>query len=390
MRIGWRRRGAAILAVGIAAATLSGCGWKGLNSVNLPGTKGAGAGSYKVRIQMADVRNLQSNARVRLDDVPVGSVSKIELQGWHALLTVQLGRDVNLPANTTATVGQPTLLGAPDIELARPTKEPPRGKLRNGSLIPLSQTREYPTVEETLASVSLVFNGGALAQVQDITEAISTALKGKEKDLRTYIEQLNIFTGNLQEQTSDTIAASESINRLFGKFAAQQPVLDRAIKAIPDALKTLNEERDNIVEATTNLGQFGALTADTVNATKTNLVKVLKEVGPVNKALADAGPEIAYSVLGLYASYPFPNEAVFKFQRGESANATAIVDLTLSRIDAGYFTGTRYECNLTNLEMLWGRTVGQWPSPCINPGRFGANGVVSNPIAVPYHADQGP
>ena len=50
--------------------------------------------------------------------------------------------------------------------------------------------------------------------------------------------------------------------------------------------------------------------------------------------------------------------------RGDYANLTAIIDLTLSRIDQGLFTGTRWECHLTELELQWGRTIGQFPSPC--------------------------
>ena len=49
--------------------------------------------------------------------------------------------------------------------------------------------------------------------------------------------------------------------------------------------------------------------------------------------------------------------------RGDYANLTLIVDLTLSRLDAGLFTGTRWEGDLTELELQWGRTIGQMPSP---------------------------
>lgn len=59
---------------------------------------------------------------------------------------------------------------------------------------------------------------------------------------------------------------------------------------------------------------------------------------------------------------------------------TAIIDLTLSRIDSSLFTGTRFEGDLTELEIQWGRTIGQKPSPY----------TASNPLVVPYHLDQGP
>lgn len=381
----WQRRAAAILTVILVGAGTSGCGWRGLNSLPLPGTEGNGPQSFLVRVQMTDVRNLQPNARVRVGDVTVGHVSKIDLQGWHALLSMRVNGDVDLPANATAKIGQATLLGALHIELAPPTKERARGKLRDGSLIPLSHTGAFPTPEQTLASVALVLNGGGLGQVSDITEALSTAFRGRDKDLRSLIEQLDIFTANLQDQTGDAIAASDSLNRLLGKFAAQQPVLERALKSIPDALQALNGERDDLIEATDQLGKFSALTTDTVNASKENLVKELEEVGPVLESLANAGPALTRS-LGLIPTYPFPNATIEKWQRGDSANLTAIIDLTLSRIDAALFTGTRFECNLTALELQWGRTVGQFPSPCLNPGRFGQ----ANPLAIPYNGDQGP
>jgi phospholipid/cholesterol/gamma-HCH transport system substrate-binding protein len=147
----------------------------------------------------------------------------------------------------------------------------------------------------------------------------------------------------------------------------------------------LNSERDNLVEAADQLGKFSALTVDTVNQTKENLVKELRQVGPVLESLANAGPSLTRS-LGLIPTYPFPNETIEKWQRGDYANLTAIVDLTLSRIDSGFFTGTRWECDLTELELQWGRTIGQYPSPCTaggpnNPG---------NPLVIPYRFDQGP
>ena len=60
---------------------------------------------------MPDVDNIEPNSRVRVGDVNVGNVTKIERQGWHALVTMALNGDVELPANATAKVGQTSLLG---------------------------------------------------------------------------------------------------------------------------------------------------------------------------------------------------------------------------------------------------------------------------------------
>jgi phospholipid/cholesterol/gamma-HCH transport system substrate-binding protein len=95
--------------------------------------------------------------------------------------------------------------------------------------------------------------------------------------------------------------------------------------------------------------------------------------------LGDAGPALTGS-LGELLTFPWPVEDVTKWVRGDYGNVQLIFDLTLSRLDASLFTGSRWEGNLTELELQWGRTIGQQPSPY----------TAANPLIVPYHLDQGP
>jgi phospholipid/cholesterol/gamma-HCH transport system substrate-binding protein len=232
----------------------------------------------------------------------------------------------------------------------------------------------------------MVLNGGGIGKIGDITEAFSTAFRGREKDLRSLIGQLDRFTAYLNDQSGDIIAATESLNRLAGQVAEQQPVADRALKTIPDALAELNKQRENLVEAADKLGEFSALITDTVNQSKEDVVKILRDTGPVLESLANAGPSMTRALSGL-ATFPFPNETIENWQRGDYGNLTGIFDLTLSRLDASFFTGTRWECDLTWLEMQWGRTIGQFPSPCTAGHPQHTPG---NPLVAPYRWDQGP
>jgi phospholipid/cholesterol/gamma-HCH transport system substrate-binding protein len=373
-----RRRAATALLVVIMAA-LPGCGWRGVNSLPLPGTKGGGPGSYVIQAQLPDVSNIQQNSRVRVNDVTVGNVTKIERQGWHALLTMRIAGDVVLPANATVKIGQTSLLGSLHVELAPPTDASPEGRLHDGSLIPLPQAHNYPTTEQTLATISMLLNGGGIGQIQDITKAFSTAFSGREQDLRSLIEQLDIFIGYLNDQTDDIIAATDSFNNLVEKFAANEPVVDRALATIPDALAVLKDQRVNLADALDQLGKFGALATGAINQTKQNVVNELRQVGPVLESLANAGPAMTRS-LSLLLTYPSPNETIENWVRGDYGNATAVFDLTLSRIDEALFTGTRWEGDLTELEMQWGRTIGQFPTPY----------TAGNPLVIPYRFDQGP
>jgi phospholipid/cholesterol/gamma-HCH transport system substrate-binding protein len=363
----------------LAALLATGCGWRGLNTFALPGTQGGGPGSFTIQAQLPDVDRLQPNSRVRVNDVTVGSVTRIERQDWHALVTLKLNGDVVLPANATASLGQTSLLGSLHIELAAPTDTPPEGRLHRGSLIPLSAGKAYPSTEQTLAAASVLLNNGGLGQVQDITRALSTAFGGREGDLRSLLSQLHTFIGRVNDQTDDIIKATDSLNRLVDQFAAQKPVIDKGLDTIPVALTVLNKERDNLINAVTELGKFSALAADSVNQTQTSLVQELKDLGPVLESLGNAGKSITRS-LNLITTFPFAKDSLTNWFRGDYANVSLIIDLTLSRIDAALFTGTRWEGNLTKLESQWGRTIGVLPSP------YTAN----NPLLAPYRYDQGP
>ncbi len=363
----------------VLATVVTGCGdWQGLNSLPLPGTAGKGPGAFTVQAQMPDVDNLEQNSRVRVGDVTVGNVTKIERQDWHALVTVKLNGDVDLPANATATIGQTSLLGSLHLELAPPKDVKAEGRLKEGSLIPLSASGAYPTTEQTLAAVSLLLNGGGVGRIQDITKAFSTAFTGREADLRSLIEQLDKFIAYNNEQKDDIIAATESLNSLVGKFAEQKPVVDKALKTIPDALAVLKDERTQLADAVTQLGQFSALAADSVNQTKEALIQELRDIGPVLKSLADAGPSLTRA-LSFYPTFPWPKETIDNWMRGDYGNLSLVFDLTLSRLDSGMFTGTRWEGDLTELEIQWGRTIGQLPSPY----------TAGNPLVRPYRWDQG-
>ncbi|MFY1621529.1 virulence factor Mce family protein [Micromonospora sp. WMMD736] len=369
---------AVVAATMLATVGLSGCAWRGLNSLPLPGVEGRGPDAFTVQAQMPDVDNIDLNSRVRVNDVTVGNVTGIELQDWHALVTMSLNGNVELPANATAKLGQTSLLGSEHIELAAPTDVPAEGRLRDGALIPLSSSGAYPTTEETLAALSLVLNGGGIANIHDITQELSTAFTGRENDLRSLIEQLDKFIAYNNDQKEDIIAAADSLDSLVGQFADQKPVVDRALQTIPDALEVLRNERETLAEALVVLGQFSALAADSVNQTKEALVAELRDLGPVLEELADAGPALTRA-LSFLSTYPFPTETITNYFRGDYANLTLIVDMTLSRIDQGFFTGTRWEGDLTELELQWGRTIGQLPSPY----------TAANPLLVPYRWDQG-
>ena len=105
-RIGLRLMAVGAL-VSVAVGCLPGCEWRGLNSLPLPGTQGKGPGSFVIKAQLPDVGYIEPNSRVRVGDANVGTITKIERESWHALVTMRLNGDVDLPANGAPRSARP-------------------------------------------------------------------------------------------------------------------------------------------------------------------------------------------------------------------------------------------------------------------------------------------
>ncbi len=157
-------------------------------------------------------------------------------------------------------------------------------------------------------------------------------------------------------------------------MAAKDETVDRALTTIPQALAVLAEERTKLADAIDGLGRFSAVASSTITQSKESLVNNLRNIAPVLRSLADAGPALTKG-LDFLSTYPWVKSTIPNWFRGDFANISLVVDLTLSRIDSSLFTGTRFEGNLTELEMQWGRTIGQMPSPYTG----------GNPLIAPYH-----
>jgi phospholipid/cholesterol/gamma-HCH transport system substrate-binding protein len=331
-----------MLALGSCVAlTATGCAFHGLNSLPLPGAVGRGAGSDMYHVEIANVGTLESNSPVMIDDVVVGSVGLMTVQGWHADVEISVKRDVVIPANVVASVGQTSLLGSMHLELNPPLGQPASGRLRPGATIPLNRSSRYPSTEGTLSSLSLVVNGGGLGQIGEIIHNFNAALSGREGAVRDLINRLDKFVGTLDQQRDNIVASIQALNRLSATFAGQRDVLTQALRKVPPALDVLIKERPQLTTALDKLRVFSDTATGLINNTQADLVRNLKNLEPTIRAIANTGPNLDAAIE--YAShFPFPQNLIDRGVRGDYFNLFFDVDFTIPRLKKGLFLGTHW------------------------------------------------
>ena len=336
------RRAGALLA---ATLLLSGCGFRGAYSFDLPGGADVGEDPYRVQIQFADVLDLVPQSGVRIADVPVGRVEEIELaDDWTAVVTVEVDGSVDLPANAVAMIQQSSLLGEKYVELAAPGGEPATGELSDGALIPLDRTNRNVEVEELLGALSLVLNGGGIAQLQTINAELGMALEGRADAVRNTLTQLDTFIGGLDAQKEEINRALDSVDALATTLADNTGTITTALDSIGPGLDVITEQRDLLVGMLESLAALGEVGTRVINEAGADTVADLQLLQPVLTQLAAAGPDLANS-LDLILTFPFPASSLTALQTREDlrtggyalfTNMTATLDLDLSQLLCRY------------------------------------------------------
>jgi phospholipid/cholesterol/gamma-HCH transport system substrate-binding protein len=346
-------------AFGSCAMVLAGCSFGGLNSLDMPGTRGHGSGSYTITVELPDVATLPQNSPVMIDDVTVGSVSGMDAVQrpdgtFYAAVTLSLDSNVDLPGNATARVAQTSLLGSQHIELAPPASDSSAAaatKLREGSNIPEANAGRYPTTEEVLASLGVVVNKGNLGALQDITEELYASVAGRAGSFADLVPRLAELTASLDRQTTDIIAAAEGLDRFAGILARNKDSLGRTLDTLPEALKVLNNNRGNIVDTFTALRSFAGVAADILAKTKVDFGEDLKDLYPAIKALND-NADYFIKDLAFLPTFPFHYKYLRQAVRGDYLNVFVTFDLTLRRLGESIFTTSGLDPNMKRMSEI--------------------------------------
>ncbi|MHA7651141.1 virulence factor Mce family protein [Mycobacterium sp. ML4] len=337
----------------LVALMLSSCGWKGISQVAIPGAPGSGSDAFTVYAQVPDTLAINGNSKVMVADVEVGSIRKIELKNWIATLTLGLNKDTKLPKNALLKIGQTSLLGSQHVELIAPEK-PSKELLRNGDTIPLKNSSAYPNIEQTLAVVSLILRGGGIPNLEVLQNEIYAIFHGRGDQIRGFLNRLDTFTRQLNEQRDDITHAIDSTNRLLSYVGNRNDVLERVLTDFPPLIKHFADTRNLLINAVDSVGRLSKATDQYLSEARGPLNTDLQSLQCPLRELGRGSPYLI-GALKLILTQPFDIDAVPKIFRGDYQNVSATIDVTYSSMDNAVLTGTGFSGALRALEQSFGR-----------------------------------
>ncbi|GAA3701235.1 MlaD family protein [Gordonia hankookensis] len=352
-----RARIAVIAAVLIAG--VSGCSFQGLNSMAIPGAQGTGNGSYQISAMIPTAAGLVSNAPVMIDDATVGSVGPITVDNWNAHVDIRLNPGVTVPRGSHVMVGMTSVLGSSHLQIVQP-ENPTGGVMAAGEEIPLTKCPEqsnittspgapsvpdinsaqqvaactYPTTEQVLSSLSVVLNGGGLAQFGDIVHEMNSVFTGRQDTISKLVPRLNTLVGDLNNQKANIIRATEGLDRLAASINEQTPTVEKALADGPQILGLLNEQKQQFTDTLGALGKLSKTSNDIIDANDKDIKTIVSNLAPVLDQLQATGPALTQS-LGIFLTFPFYESAIPKIVKGDYVNSDLVLDLTFGRLSRG-------------------------------------------------------
>lgn len=323
------RARALVAAALVMAFGLAGCAEEGSSPIPLPG--GAPGGDFfTIMVEFDDVLDLVPEASVKVNDVSIGSVERIRLQDWKAKVTLRVDKKVKLPDNAVAALRQTSLLGEKFVALEPPAGEKAQGRLSDNDVIPLARTRRSVDIEEVLASMSLVLNGGGLENLKTISKEVGNALEGRETELKDTLNELDEFVGGLDDQKEDIVKAIDALDRLSARLAKERGTVAKALDAMGPGLKVLSDQRDELVTMLDSLRQLGKVGTRVIKATRDDTIAVLRDLQPILTELVKSGDNLPKS-LDYLATFPLPPNIVNAIHN-DQVNLSATIDFNAVEI----------------------------------------------------------
>lgn len=278
----------AVVMCAAAGLMLTGCGIDA-RTLPLPGTR-AGTDATTVEAAFDDALNLSVGSKVNVNGVDAGRVTALSTDGYSAVAEMSVEEDVRLTDLSAARLRYDTPLGEVYVEVTTPKggKVIPEG----GRLNPARSTTA-PTVEDALASASLLINGGGIGDLGRIVDELNRAV-GDGTDLAQVLDQSATFLTQANRTTAEIDRALTSLDAVSVTLEQEKETITEAMAAIGPAARTVRQQTKHIVTLLNRLVKLSRDANGVLDQMDADTVAVVRDAGvilaQVRRISGDLGP----------------------------------------------------------------------------------------------------
>lgn len=329
----------------VAAIGLSACG-PTFSSLPLPGS-GVSGNTITVKADFADALNLAQGAAVSINGVTSGRVQSVTASNFTAHVTMLVQTAANLRAEAHVRLRYTTPLGELYVEVTNPSSG---SLMRNDGTLGLTQTETAPTVEDALASASLLINGGGLNQLQTIITEANRALGGHEQNIRSLISQASNSMAQVYAARGDIDRTLNALNSVSQSLAQRRQIIHAALNDIGPAAQALRANTTNLTALLASLDRFAGTANKVVGTNKAQLLKIVRQSQPVLQEIVNVRGQLAPTLNSIVSLAKSLNRAI----PGDYLNLFVLLHLTSLAPSSSTASGTTARKPTTGGSLLGG------------------------------------
>ncbi len=225
------------------------------------------------------VGDLVENANVQSSDVEVGTVQKIELDGWNARVTMCVNEEERIPADARLVVRTTSLLGEKFVDIQAQSAGPPY--LEDGALVGVDQTGKASELEDVFAKLAGVLGAGNLEQINKFTSAQANILRDNADELREVLSRLHDFTGTLAGRKEQIATSVDNLDSVAQTILGDQQVLEQFLASFAQSSQVLNRQKEGLRRLLVALEDFTSISVRLLEQTEEGLDRQLRDLRPV-------------------------------------------------------------------------------------------------------------
>jgi virulence factor Mce-like protein len=289
--MGRRVRSTVLLLVAVVSLAVSGCSYK---------TAGAPKGDLTLTATFDDAQGLVAGHSVKMSDITIGTVTKVELSGYKAKATLSIKDDVKIPQGTRAEIKVTSLLGENYVDL----QMPPGASMNRGPFLAkgaaITDTSVQPAFEQVVGQAGPLIQALAGDDVATVVNAGATALDGNGQKLNKTIAQAGALLKLFADQRRELGESVDRFAQLGRSLAKGSDALNETPAQLERTTKLLNDDKDKIIKTVGSLTRMARELNDKVLEGRIlRFRKLLRDIDPVLQQLGSNRKRLTDLVNGL-------------------------------------------------------------------------------------------
>ncbi|CAN5403222.1 hypothetical protein BH10ACT1_BH10ACT1_27250 [soil metagenome] len=233
---------------------------------------------------LPDAGGLRPGFSASHDGVVIGTVSKVELEGDHVRVTLELDTGVTVPEGVEARVVRASAVGEQRLDLASVAGGSQRA-LADGATVPVGEDPIPPDIADVLATTTGLIEALPPEDLNTVVHEAAVGIDGRAGDLKS-------ITRSLTAVSDDVIAGDADLRTLLANgppvlddFSEMSPGVHDALDNTEQLTRILADRKDDLVDLLDDGADLATVGDRVVLANRANLTCLLTDLKDITGVL---------------------------------------------------------------------------------------------------------